>query len=186
MTVYIALLRGINVGGKNIIKMAELKRMFESLGLCEVHTYIQSGNVLFKSNEEEGTLREKIENSIAVTFGFPVPVILRTAAELERIISNCPFSEDEVAEAESFSEAESLYVALLAHIPLQEKVEKLTSYRNENDKFQIEGRDVFLLFCNSIRNSKVANNLHKLDVPTTVRNWKTINKLYALAKAMDI
>jgi len=185
MTIYIALLRGINVGGKNIIKMAELKRAFEIIGLSEVQTYIQSGNVLFKSNEVEGTLRKKIELEIETGFGFPVTVVLRSAAELEGIIGNLPFSNEEISQAESSSEAESLYVSLLTHAPFQEKIELLNVYRSESDKYQILGREVFLLFSNSIRNSKLANNLQKLDVPATVRNWKTINKLAALSKAME-
>lgn len=75
-TVYIALLRGINVGGKNMIKMADLKRTFEALGLGRVQTYIQSGNVLFDSDEEEKTLRDRIEREIEAVFGFSVSVIL--------------------------------------------------------------------------------------------------------------
>lgn len=184
MTIYIALLRGVNVGGKNIIKMAELKQVFKEIGLCHVQTYIQSGNVLFKSNEEEEPLRKKIEHEIEAVFGFSVIVVLRTVEELEQIIEECPFSKEEVSEAESSSKVESLYVALLPHAPLQEKVERLNTYRSESEDYQIAGRDVFLLFRNSIRNSKIANNLQKLDVPATVRNWKTINKLAALAKAM--
>jgi uncharacterized protein (DUF1697 family) len=117
MTIYIALLRGINVGGKNKIKMADLKQVFETIGLCEVQTYIQSGNVLFKSNEREEELRKKIEQAIEKTFGFTVSVILRTAEELECIIGNCPFSEEEVLEAEASSEVESLYVSLMANAP---------------------------------------------------------------------
>jgi uncharacterized protein (DUF1697 family) len=185
MTIYIALLRGINVGGKNIIKMANLKQMFEAMGFCEVKTYIQSGNVLFKSNEEEELLRKKIEHEIEVTFGFSVIVILRTAAELEQIIENCPFSEDAILEAELSSEGESLYVSLLTHTPSQEKIEYLKSYKSEKEEYQIKGREVFLLFRHSIRKSKLANNLHKLDIPETMRNWKTINKLAVLAKAME-
>ena len=182
MTVYIALLRGINVGGKNIIKMADLKRVFESIGLCEVKTYIQSGNVLFKSNESEESLCKKIEYEIETVFGFPVKVILRTSTEIEQIILNCPFSNDEVTKAEALSEVESLYVALLTHNPLNEKIGSIEVYRSESDKYKIVGRDVYLLFHHSIRNSKLANNLHKLNVPTTVRNWKTLNKIAALAR----
>jgi len=185
MTIYIALLRGINVGGKNIIKMTELKRVFETIGFREVQTYIQSGNVLFKSNEVEELLLKKIEHEIETNFGFSVSVVLRTAAELDWIILNCPFTEEEVLQAESASESESLYVSLLMHAPLQEKLERLNVYRSEKDDYRILGREVFLLFHNSIRNSKLANNLNKLDVPATVRNWKTINKLAALAKAME-
>jgi uncharacterized protein (DUF1697 family) len=185
MIIYIALLRGINVGGKNIIKMAELKLVFESMGLCDVKTYIQSGNVLFKTYEVEEDLHKKIEHGIEKAFGFVVPVILRTATELEHIIENCPFSEDEVSKAEATSEGECLYVALLTHAPAQEKIQLLDVYRSESDNYRIQGRDVFLLFHNSIRNSKVANNLHRLDVLATVRNWKTLNKLAILTKAME-
>lgn len=184
MTVYIALLRGINVGGKNIIKMVDLRRVFETMGLCEVQTYIQSGNVLFKSKVEEETLRKMIEHEIEATFGFFVSVILRTVEDLEGIISNCPFSAEEILEAESSSEGEGLYVSLMMNAPTQEKIERLNVYRNENEEYKIKGRDVFLLCHNSIRNSKIANNLQKLDVPTTSRNWKTINKLFVLAKSM--
>lgn len=186
MTIYIALLRGINVGGKNIIKMANLKEAFESMGFCKVKTYIQSGNVLFKSNEEEGIVCKKIENQIEAVFGFSVTVVLRTAQDLKMIIENCPFSKEAISEAESSSKVESLYVSLLTHAPSEEKMECLNAYRNENDDYRIKGREVFLLFRNSIRNSKLANNLHRLDIPYTVRNWKTINKLMVLAKDMEI
>lgn len=183
MTIYIALLRGINVGGKNIIKMAELKQLFESIDLSEVQTYIQSGNVLFKSNEEEEFLRKNIENEIKVNFGLSITVILRTAEELEQIILNCPFSEEEVSESESASKVESRYVSLLIHTPSPEKIEILKDYRSDSDKYQIVNREVYLLLNHSIRDSKLANNLKKLDVLATVRNWKTINKLSMLAKS---
>ncbi|SDG95500.1 DUF1697 domain-containing protein [Desulfosporosinus hippei] len=185
MIVYIALLRGINVGGKNVIKMAELKKVFEAIGLCDVKTYIQSGNVLFKSNQGEEFLRGKIEHEIKAVFGFPFTVILRTSAELEQLVSNCPFSAEELADAEASTQAESQYVALLTHLPLQENIALLDAYREVNDQYRIIGRDVFLLFNHSIRNSKLATNLYKLGVSATVRNWKTLNKLTTLAKAMD-
>ncbi|MGG1658031.1 DUF1697 domain-containing protein [Brevibacillus sp. NRS-1366] len=184
MTIYIALLRGINVGGKNMIKMAELKRTFEQMGLGPVQTYIQSGNVLFASDEEEEPLRKRIEREIEASVGFSVPVILRTAEQLKVIAANCPFSEEEVEKAQALSEGESLYVSLLLAEPSQERVERLSAYRSESEDYRIEGRDVYLLFRQSVRNSKLANNLQKLDVPSTVRNWKTINKLVALANAM--
>ncbi|MDF2636607.1 MAG: cytoplasmic protein, partial [Pelosinus sp.] len=90
MIIYIALLRGINVGGKNMIKMADLKHMFEALGLCRVETYIQSGNIIFESEENEETLRVMIENAITKLNGSSIAVILRTATELEQIIQDCP------------------------------------------------------------------------------------------------
>ncbi|BAU27740.1 uncharacterized protein (DUF1697 family) [Aneurinibacillus soli] len=186
MTIYIALLRGINVGGKNIIKMAELKRTFEAMNLSRVQTYIQSGNVLFESEEEKESLRRRIEHEIEVAFGFAVTVVLRTAEELKRIVANCPFSEEEVSEAKASSEGESLYVSFLLEESSKEGIERLGAFKSNGEEYRIVGREVFLLFSHSIRNSKLANNLQKLDVPATMRNWKTTNKLVALASAMEI
>lgn len=185
MTIYIALLRGINVGGKNMIKMADLKQALEAIGLLKVKTYIQSGNVLFKSDEEDETLHKKIESKIEEAFGFQVAVILRTAEEIKQVVDNCPFSDKEILEAESTSEGECLYVSLLSQVPSEEKLGKLSAYKGENEEYRINGREVYLLFRSSIRNSKLANNLQRLDVPSTVRNWKTMNKLVALAKEME-
>ncbi|OAB44326.1 DUF1697 domain-containing protein [Paenibacillus glacialis] len=185
MKTYIAFLRGINVGGKNMIKMAVLKQLFETMGFQRVQTYIQSGNVLFQSNDLEGTLRSQIEQEIETIVGFAVNVVLRTAVELERIIGNCPFSEGAVAEAEASSVGESLYVSLMVEAPVQESVDRLSIYASPNEQYCVEGREVYLLFGNSVRNSKLSNNLHKLGGPATVRNWKTLSKLLVLAKTMD-
>lgn len=182
MNIYIALLRGINVGGKNMIKMPELKKALETIGLNAVQTYIQSGNVIFESDEEEATLQVIIENKIEAALGFPVKVVLRMLAELEKIILDCPFSKDEISEAESLSDKECLYVALLSTVPQKEKTEYLNAYRSDSDDYRIIGRDVYLLFRNSISKSKLANNLQKLDETVTIRNWKTLNKLVLLAK----
>lgn len=184
MNIYIALLRGINVGGKNIIKMADLKRVFEGLGFCEVRTYIQSGNVLFKANEPEETLRKQIESELESKFGFSVKVVLRPLSELESLISNCPFSEKTIEEAKLSSGAESLYVAFLNTSPSKEKIDYLASWRSEKDEYEIAGRDIFLLFYNSIRNSKLSEKLQKIDASATVRNWKTVSKLASLAREM--
>lgn len=186
MNIYIAFLKGINVGRKNIIKMADLKQLFESMEFCEVQTYIQSGNVIFKSNEEEEYLCKKIEYGIKSAFGLSVPVILRTDVELEQIICNCPFTEGEISEARSSSKVECFYVSLLADIPSQVNIEKLNAHRNEDDEYRITGREIFILLRHGIRNSKLANNLGILGVPWTIRNWRTLNKLNALTKAMKV
>lgn len=182
MTTYIALLRGINVGGKNIIKIAKLKEVLEAIGLSEVQTYIQSGNVLFKSLEEEALLRVRIEHTIEVNFGITTSIVLRTAAELNLIISDCPFTKEQICEAELQSGVESFYVALLTQHPIQDNIDRWKTYRSEKEEYRISGREVYLLFRNSIRNSKLANNLHRLDRSATVRNWKTLNKLAELTR----
>src|SRR3954453_19881462 len=98
MTIYIALLRGINVGKHHRIKMADLKSLLETMGLTKVKTYIQSGNVLFEAKDEAEQLSQRLEDEISKTFGFPVPVILRTAEEYEQIIRDCPYSIDSLKE----------------------------------------------------------------------------------------
>ncbi|TGA98296.1 DUF1697 domain-containing protein [Sporolactobacillus shoreae] len=182
MTIYIALLRGINVGGKNKIKMADLRESLTEVGLTQVRTYIQSGNVLFQSSETEPRLNDLIGNKMEQDFGFPVSVILRTAEELRKIIISCPFSEDEIKAAEATSVGESLYVSLMSREPIPEKVEFFKARDQGGDKYKMVGRDLYLLYHHSIRNAKLSANIQKLAVPSTVRNWKTLNKLHQLAE----
>ncbi|SHJ57820.1 DUF1697 domain-containing protein [Propionispora hippei] len=182
LSTYIAMLRGINVGGKNTVRMEALRQMFEQLDFACVQTYIQSGNVVFKSAEGPETVQQSIEQKFEQAFGFTVPVLVRSLEELEKLIEHCPFSEEELEEAAAASTAESLYVAFLKQAPCPDDIERLSAYRNENEKFQIHGREVFLLFYQGIRNSKLANHLDKLGIPITVRNWNTVNKLAALAR----
>ncbi|WP_040205370.1 DUF1697 domain-containing protein [Neobacillus jeddahensis] len=176
MPVYIALLRGINVGGYNKMKMAELKSLLTSLGLQKVKTYIQSGNVLFESERAPNELIQLLEKEIKSTFGFPVPVILRSVEEYEQIVGNCPYGTD------SLDEGESVQIAFLADQPSEEGSAYLHSYPSELDECRVVGKEVYLHFRQSIRDSKLATQLPKLGVPATVRNWKTVIKLADLAK----
>ncbi|WP_374966464.1 DUF1697 domain-containing protein [Lysinibacillus sp. RS5] len=177
MTIYIALLRGINVGGHNKIIMAELRSSMEQLGLQNVKTYIQSGNILFESNEHEDILQKKIHDKIKEDFAISSVVVIRTAEELQQIVRQSPFSEEEVSEASNSSKGECLHVALLPASPTKVDRDKFLTFTNERELGVINGRDVYLLFYDSIRNSKLINNLKKLEVPATVRNWKTLMKL---------
>src|SRR5579884_3358691 len=95
MATYVALLRAVNVGGR-VVKMAELQQVFEGMGFAQVQTYIQSGNVLFRTDDkrDEEQLRERIEGELAARFGFPVAVVLRTPAELDQLIAQCPFTDE--------------------------------------------------------------------------------------------
>jgi len=141
---------------------------------------------LFESNEREELLQKQIEKRIEGEFGFSIKVVLRAAAELERIIGNCPFSEKVMSEAKPSSIGESLYVALLPKPPSKEEVELLNSYKNEKETYLIVGREIYLLFHHSIQNSKLAISLQKFGVPVTIRNWKTLNKLDTMVNAMKI
>lgn len=90
MTRYLALLRGINVGGKNLISMAALRAFFEAQGFQDVTTYIQSGNVLFSSNEGASTLVPRIESGLSVAFGYTASIVLRSKQELRRVVREAP------------------------------------------------------------------------------------------------
>ncbi|WP_233267594.1 DUF1697 domain-containing protein [Algibacter sp. L1A34] len=109
MKTYIALLRGVNVGGKKKVLMAELRDFLTEIGFKNVQTYIQSGNIIFNSEEEEQfKLEEKIGDAILANFGFEVPVLVRTHQELEAIFKNSPFSEEK---------KKSSYFSLLYNTP---------------------------------------------------------------------
>ncbi len=103
MAVYIALWRGINVGGKNMIKMAELRRLLEIMGLTRVQTYINSGNAVFESEEAAELLSRRIEDEVSKLFGVSSNVMMRTAEELEQIVSRCPYSVDAQSNRKKYS-----------------------------------------------------------------------------------
>lgn len=182
MTIYIAFLRGINVGGHNKIIMAELRSSLEQLGLHNVKTYIQSGNILFESNEAEELLQTRIHDKIKEDFGISSVVVIRTAEELQQIVSQSPFSDQLISEALQSCKGECLHVALLPSAPSKVNSDKFLSYANERELSVIDGRDVYLLFYDSIRNSKLGNNLIKLEIPATVRNWKTLMKISSMVE----
>ncbi|MEK8197847.1 MULTISPECIES: DUF1697 domain-containing protein [Lysinibacillus] len=180
MTQYVALLRGINVGGHNKLKMAELREALIPLGLQNIRTYIQSGNILFESSESEVRLQQQIQETIQTAFNISSIVMIRTAEELLAIVNNCPFSPQDIADASATATGESLHVALLPMAPTEENGAKLVAYESEKERCIINGRDVYLLFYDSIRNAKLSQQLPKLEVPATVRNWKTMMKLAAM------
>jgi len=177
MTTYIALLRGINVSGNKIIKMQDLKTMFQSLEFQNVRTYIQSGNVLFEHDKDSADrLSGIIEQRIKEVFGFEVLVILRTLAELENSIGNNPF---ELSEKEEFKR---LYVSFMSSEPSAEALEKLHPYMDGPDKIRFVGREMYVLYEVSVSQSALFKvPMDKiLGMPVTTRNWNTVNKLAVL------
>jgi uncharacterized protein (DUF1697 family) len=161
-----------------MIKMAELKRMFEAMGFGKVQTYINSGNVLFESEEGEEKLLARIEQEIHLVFGFTIAVILRTSQEWEQIVKTCPFSAD------TLTEGQSIHLTLLKKAPTQADLDKLPNVDPESDEYLIDGREIYFLYRQSILDSKLTKKFLKL-VPQTARNWKTVIKLAAMAKAME-
>jgi len=171
----IALLRGINVGGRNKLPMKELAALFTASGCADVRTYIQSGNVLFRA-ERAGRIAERIAADIAQRFGYRVPVVVRAAAELRRVVDGNPFLAEDI-------EAGRLHVAFLAQAPAAAAVAALDPRRSPPDRFQVVGREVYLDLPNGVARSKLTNAYFdsKLGTVSTLRNWKTVCTLLDLA-----
>ncbi len=172
----IAILRGINVGGKRKILMNDLKSLFEYLGFEEVQTYIQSGNVIFKSTNISNTeIEEKIEKRIKDYFDFDVPVIVRSIEDLENTITKNPFYNNE-------TDVTKLHLTFLKKLPSKENIEQIKLISHPPDTFEIINTDVFIRCEGKYHQSKLSNNFfeNKLLVNATTRNWKTVLKLLEL------
>jgi len=177
MQQYIALLRGINVSGKNKIKMTALQLLLQDLGLSAVQTYIQSGNVIFnaKSNPAE-VLEEKIRDGILSQFGFDVPVLVLKLEEFQKIYTNNTY-------VKTIEEFKNLYYVLLQNVPKPELVEGLNAMEFANEEFRITDNCIYLNCHKGYGNAKCNNNFfeRKLKVVATTRNHKTMTKLLELA-----
>jgi uncharacterized protein (DUF1697 family) len=168
-----ALLRGINVGGKNMLPMKELAGMFAAAGCGEVATYIQSGNVVFCAKDKVAAgLGELIAKQVEARFGLKVPVVLRSAAELETVIRSNPFLQAGAAE-------ETLHVAFLADRPAAALVAGLDARRSAPDEFAVVGREIYLRLVSGVSGTKLSNAYFdsKLKTVSTIRNWRTVLKL---------
>lgn len=182
MQTFLAFLRGVNVGASNRIKMAELRRALEADGFINVETYIQSGNVLFDSEQDEQTLTKRLESLLQSSFDYSGAVVLRTKSELALLIDNLPFSSEEIAAAESVNAgSESLHVFLYPALA-DDFAKRLDKVVLADDRCEIAGRDVYLLLRQSIRLSKLAIALQKPADRGTARNWNTMLALWRLAE----
>jgi uncharacterized protein (DUF1697 family) len=168
----VALLRGINVGGKNMLPMKELAGMFVEAGCRDVATYIQSGNVVFSAEDKVAAgLGSLISTRVEERFGLRVPVVLRTAAELEVVIRGNPFSAS--------GEDEMVHVCFLADLPAADKVAGLDKGRSAPDEFVVVRREIYLRLVHGISGTKLSNAYFdsKLKTVSTIRNWRTVLKL---------
>ena len=178
MTKYISILRGINVGGNRKILMKDLKSLIEKQGFSRVETYIQSGNVVFESDQKLSTadLDVKIQQAITETFGFDVPVIVRTADEWAKSIGNNPFWKEKEADIDR------LHLTCLKDVPSPELLDKIKLFQYLPDRYEIIGKDVFIFCAAGYGTSRLTNPFFesKLKVPATTRNWKTVIKLHEM------
>lgn len=179
MITCICLLKGINVGGFHKVKMDTLKQAFSDLGFSNISTYIQSGNVVFRSkNENINELSNSISEKLAKTFQFEIPVILISNHELKKIITENPFILKD-----KFN-TDSLYVTILKSTPANENINQLMEDKKIEGKFYIVDKAVYLFCPDGYSNCKLNNTFieRKLKVTATSRNWKTLTELLKISE----
>jgi uncharacterized protein (DUF1697 family) len=178
---YVALFRGINVGGKNKVLMADLRDMFEKAGFFDVKSYIQSGNVVFSSEMEQSTIRLIISEAFFELFGFQANILIYNAFEFKSIIDAFPFSEKEISAAATFDpKVTHEYIYFLNQSINQVTLEEIKQMNEEKDQIRV-GENVFYFLCyESVRLSKSAKWITKRFPDSTARNWSTVNKIVEL------
>jgi uncharacterized protein (DUF1697 family) len=176
---YIALLRGINVSGHKTILMDDLKALFEKMNFGEVKTYIQSGNIVFKTGENltDAELAQRIQQSITGRYNFFVPVFIRSGEEMAKTLAENPFLK------EKDINPDWLHVTFLSDSPRQSDREAISKYDFSPDRFYLVRNEAYLYCPQGYGNTKISNLFfeNRLKVSATTRNWKTVIKLVDLA-----
>ncbi|HSC91935.1 MAG TPA: DUF1697 domain-containing protein [Gaiellaceae bacterium] len=171
---YVALLRGVNLGPRNKVAMADLRATCESVGCTDVTTYIQSGNVVLSSRRTAAGLRTTLERAIADQLGVSSTVVVRTRAQLARVLQANPFPR---------ADPKELHVGFLAEPPARRAAASLADVSFPPDEFELRGTELYFRYPNGMGRSKLAAFPfdRRLDVPVTVRNWRTVTKLHELS-----
>jgi uncharacterized protein (DUF1697 family) len=173
---YLALLRGVNVGGKNKLPMKDLLDVFAESGCENVMNYIQSGNIIFDAVAGVAAgIPHRVAARIEERFGFRAPVVLRTAEEVAAVISGNPFLDAAVAEDE-------LHVYFLADLPDPSRASQPDPDRSPPDRFVVRGREIYLRLPNGMARTRLTNAYFdsKLATTSTARNWRTVTRLFEL------
>ena len=166
---YVAFLRAINVGGHAIIKMTDLKRMFESAGLENVQTYIQSGNVIFESTDDPALLAQRIERQLEKAASYRIELLVRTMREVRTIAETPAFTG---------KNEETLYVAFLIRKPAAKVQRALLTFKSDADDFAFKGGELYILRRDRQKSVFSNNFVEKvLQMPATTRNFTTIAKI---------
>lgn len=173
---YVALLRGINVGGNTMIKMTELKAVFEELGFKSVITYINSGNLAFDANKTtEKSLISKVEKAIEHKFNKKIAVVIREQRTIDDVLKNNPFDGE-------FESHKEMHVLFMKDKMPDEKRDQLLSQQTKDERFAVVGRDIYCHLKPGVANSLLGKSYieKKLKVEFTGRNWRTVEKLSEL------
>jgi uncharacterized protein (DUF1697 family) len=175
---HVALLRGVNLGGKNKLAMKDLVSLFTEAGCHNVRTYIQSGNIIFNAAPKiTARLPESIPAQIKKCFDCRTQIILRTGEELRDVVQHNPFVEAGAAE-------ETLHTVFLADLPVSSNTHVLDPHRSPPDEFVVRGREVYLRLPHGAARTKLTNSYFdsKLGTASTIRNWRTVLKLLELVE----
>jgi len=178
MNIYIALLRGINVSGKNKIKMTELKQLCLDIGFSEITTYIQSGNVIFSTQEiNTSKIENKLVTAVKNKFGHSIKVLVLKKKELETVFKSNPFIN------EANFNFKKTCATFLDKIPTEEGMAKVRALAAKDELLNFKNKTVYLYCPNGFGRTKLSNNNieNKLKVSATSRNWNTITKLVELS-----
>ena len=177
MATYVALLRGINVGRHRRVLMADVKEAFAAAGAVDATTYLQSGNVLCRSHLSAAKLAPALERELGSRLGHDIAVIVRTGAQLARLVAGNPWPGEK--------DGKKVHVAFLEAAPKPAAVARLDPERVAPDEFRLAGRDVYLHYPRGYGRSKLTNDYleKQLGLRSTMRNWKTVSALSELASA---
>jgi uncharacterized protein (DUF1697 family) len=178
----VAMLRGVNLGAHQKISMPALKSLCSSLGLRDVQTYIQSGNVVFREESEDlATLARRLAERMEAEFGFRTVVIVRTASELRKVIAKNPFA------GRAGIEPNRLLVVFMDRTPTRQARDQVLAMPCDPEELRISNREVYIYYPNGMARPKIPlARLEKvLQCSSTGRNWNTVNKLMAMAEAME-
>lgn len=175
MNKYIVLLRGINVGGRNKLPMAELRTLLSTNGYKNVATYIQSGNIILNSTESVEKTNEHIKTLIKQQFDYEIPVVTLTTEDLKKCFTENPYLKIEY-------NIKNLHVTFLKDIPENDLVTDLNTNSSNNDSYTISGKSIYLHTPDGYQKTKFSNTQFekKLNTQATTRNWRTTTKLYEL------
>jgi len=178
MTVYVALLRGINVGGSHSLPMQSLRNILGRVGCEDVQTYVQSGNAVFRSELDASALSSSIRTAIDEQFGFAPSVFLLSIDDYRSIVAVNPFSE-------VVDTPKHLHVSFLIGEADNPDLETLESIKSPTERFELSANAFYLHAPDGIGRSKLAGKVDKcLGVETTGRNWRTVTKVLELADSI--
>jgi uncharacterized protein (DUF1697 family) len=182
MAVIISMLRGVNLGSHNRLKMEELRALYVSLKLREAQSYVQSGNVIFRSDEKDlVALGSRIEGAIEKKFRFRLPVILRTTGELRKAIAKNPFAKRRDIEPSK------LLMIFLDRDPGREIREQVLKIDTAPEELRMEGREVYIYFPNGMARPKMKWPAIERVLKTqwTGRNWNSVRKMMEMAEKLE-